>query len=171
MIKPKIIDKINQNMRAGGIYSPRRPITFLKTFYSRTRTHFSLVHYSTALFPFALIAQLLNIWKGGNENLQWTSSFLTICGTIMLIPAILSGITSFSINFKKQIRGNLNIKLKIICTPFLIIFAVSACILSINPATAVNAAYTTLLSMIFVIMIIMEVNGKKLTFKDFARKI
>lgn len=156
-------------MRAGGIYSPRRPITFLKTFYARTRTHLSLTHYSIALFPFALLAQIINIWRDGDPNFQWASSFLTICGSIMLIPAILSGFASFRINFKNKIKGNLNLKLKIVYTPFLVIFAVAASILSINPQTVVNGSYTVLLSIIFLIMIIMEVNGKKLTFKDLDR--
>lgn len=173
MIKSKIIDKINkinQNIRTGGIYSPRHPITFLKTFYARTRTHFSLTHYAIALFPFALLAQLINIWRDGDANFQWASSFLTICGSIMLIPAILSGFTSFKINFKNKTKGNLNLKLKIVYTPFLVLFSISASVLSAYPKSIINGSYTVLLSMICLIMIIMEVNGKKLTFKDLDRK-
>lgn len=169
MIKPNIIDKINKNMKAGGIYSPRRPITFLKTFYARTRSHFSLSHYSIAFFPLALLTQIINIWRDGNHNFAWTSSFLTICGSIMLIPAILSGLASFSVNFKNQIKGNLNLKLKIVSTPFLIFFAILACIISVKPQTVTNWAYTIILAIICIIMFIMEFNGKKLVFKDINR--
>lgn len=169
MIKSDIIDKINKNMKAGGIYSPRRPITFLKTFYARTRTHLSLSHYSIAMFPFALLAQIINIWQGGNPNFAWTSSFLTICGSVMLVPSILSGLASFSVNFKNQIKGNLNLKLKLVSTPFLVIFAIFASIFSVTPKTVTNSAYTTMLVIICILMFVMEFNGKKLIFKDINR--
>lgn len=161
---PEVIDKLKKYAKSkAGL--PLRKMSLLRNFYTRHRTHSSLVHYSIALFPFALLAQLMGEYLDG-ERLRFAGVFMTVCGSIMLLPAFISGFITFGLNRGFKTRGNYSLRVKIFLTPFIALSAATASYMGIASGCSPGPEYSALLMAICFFMIIMEFNGKKLTFKD-----
>lgn len=163
---PEVIDKLRKYANSKGLRTPLRKVSLLRNFYARHRTHSSLVHYSIALFPFALLAQLISLYMGGGGRLQFASVFMTVSGTVMLLPAFISGFITFGLNRGFKTRGNYSLRVKIFLTPIISLLAAAASYMGITVKGFLGLEYTVFLIIIWFLMIIMEFNGKKLTFKD-----
>lgn len=153
--------------------------------YRKYHPHPITVHFPMGMYGYAFFAQVLGALTGGLSGFFLTASGLTamIFGTAFLIPAIASGLLSFSINYNRFANVYLKRKMILSCVAF--ILSVLAVYIGIHELTGnsditeivknidafraynhFGSLYTLLNVLTFATILAIGFNGGKLTWPE-----
>lgn len=142
--------------------------------YATYHPHPMMVHFPMGMFPLAFFLQVIALIVGGNLYLSFASIAAMSFATLFTIPAVMTGLLSFAINY--NCKANIYLKRKIILSVFLFIIGAYASVAGLKAAyyaicpvaqgiihEPLGLGYTVAAVLIMPIVVAVGYNGGKIT--------